>query len=338
MDEEIVRGTSRTRFMTPEELSMQAVCKQLYRNHIFRGFYVERCFVQQIGDYRDVIALERGERELEKLLSKSAAQLQIFYQRIVPRMWIGISCITNRQQQSQLETCILTELTDLAFGEYWFCIRTLRFRDEEVQFKIKMVRPVDFQESTRSRNSLPSISGRILTDRTEHMAKKNEQVDNVPANKSESYSEIGLSDFAALLRNWGESVKVTLYDFMANDVNKHNFVCVIRFLVLALVGFVGGLAMGLRFIGIFAVRFLYELSRLTHTATPIVFKLIEFMNKLVGGFFILLTMVWKDLVVNRGKKPPLDENQHLPRLTYEPSRFEPRHQRSPHYNSISNFQ
>ncbi|EDW81056.2 uncharacterized protein Dwil_GK11223 [Drosophila willistoni] len=336
MDGEIVKVTSRTRFMTPEELSMQAVCKQLYRNQIFRGFYVERCFIQQIGDYRDVIALERGERELEKLLLKSAAQLQIFYQRIVPRMWIGISCTTSRQQQNQLETCILTELNDLAFGEYWFCIRTLRFRDEEVQYKIKMVRPVDSQESSRSRHSLSSISGRTLTDRTEPTVKENEKVDS--ANNSESYSNIGLSDFAALLSNWRESIKVTVYDFMANDVNKRNLVGVIRFLVLAIVGIVSGLVMGLRFIGIFAVRFLYELSRFTHTATPIVFKLIDFMNKLVGGFFILLTMVWKDLIVNRGKKPPLDENRPLPRLTYEPSRFEIRQRRSTHYNSISNFQ
>jgi len=57
------------------------------------------------------------------------------------------------------------------------------------------------------------------------------------------------------------------------------------------------------------VRFLLELSLFTCTATPIVFKLIDFLNKILMAFFILLAMIWKDLV-NRGQ-PVIVSRQHL---------------------------
>ncbi|KAH8383097.1 hypothetical protein KR009_006765 [Drosophila setifemur] len=315
--------------MPPEELAMQSLTKQLYKSRLFRGHYLERCFVEQVGDYRDVVVLQRSERELEKMLIASASQLQMFYQRFVPNMWVGITSgsfdsYNHTAQPGQLETCIWTELSDLAFGEYWFSIKTLRFRDQEVQLKIKMVRAVEPE-------ALPLPRRSVSLNRSSPQRAITAGESDATTVQPEEQIQLGLADFLAVLQQWGDGVKQTVYDFMANDVNKRNIMGTIRFLGLLIFSAVGGAAVALRFLGVFAVRLLFELSRFTHTATPIVFKLIEFLNKIVGAFFILLTMIWKDLV-NRGqpvhKQQQLDASSRFKSIAYEQS--EP-HRRSPRW-------
>ncbi|XP_017054032.1 uncharacterized protein LOC108096705 [Drosophila ficusphila] len=314
--------------MPPEELAMQALTKQLYKSRLFRGYYLERCFVEQVGGYRDVVVLQRSERELEKLLHSSAGQLQKFYQRFVPNMWVGITCgsygsYKHTPHPGQLETCIWTETSDLAFGEYWFSIKTLRFRDQEVQLKLKMVRPVEPEPMMTPRRSLSLNRSNPTKAITAGDGSSN-------ADEVAEQLHLGLNDFLDVLQQWGDGVKKTVYDFMANDVNKRNIMGTIRFLGLLIFSALGGAAMALKFLGVFAVRFLFELSRFTHTATPIVFKLIEFLNKIVGAFFILLTMIWKD-IVNRGQpvqKQQLEANSRFKSIEYE--RSEP-HRRSPRW-------
>ncbi|XP_030374055.1 uncharacterized protein LOC115623714 [Scaptodrosophila lebanonensis] len=323
-------GGGEARFMPPEELAMQSLIKQLYKSRLFRGFYIGRCYVDQVEGYRDVIALQRSERELEKQLLSSASKLQLFYQRFVPNMFVGITkgnmgSYTHTPHPSQLDTCIWTELNDLAFGEYWFSIKTLRFRDQEVSLKLKMVRPVETElQQTRSisiattTKDMRASSSNLATSQPKAAAEGTE---------NQRQSEIGLSDFLAVLQQWGDGIKLTIYDFMANDVNKRNIVGTIRFLGLLIFSALSGAVVALRFLGIFTLRFLFELSRFTHTATPILFKIIEFINKIFGAFFILLTMIWKDLMMNRGggggappqSKQALEAGQRFRSIAYESS-------------------
>ncbi|KAL7730923.1 hypothetical protein ACLKA6_014166 [Drosophila palustris] len=336
-------GGGGDRFMPPEELAMQSLTKQLLKSRLFRGIYLERCFVEQVGGYRDVISLQCSERDLEKQLLSSAAQLQIFYQRFVPNMWVGITKgnIGNYKHiphPAQLDTCVWTELNDLAFGEYWFSIKTLRFRTQEVQLKLKMVRAVEPETLATPRNTLslkrvsPSRVAAITAGDRAETADAN-AADIVPEDQMPT---VGLADFVTVLQQWRQSVITTIYEFMANDVNKRNIMGTIRFLGLLIFSIISGAAVALRFMGIFAVRFLFEISRFTHTATPIVFKLIEFFNKIVGAFFILLTMIWKDLVVNRGGSVPrpLEASKRFKSLTYENTESQ---RRSSRYGS-SNYQ
>jgi len=48
-----------------------------------------------------------------------------------------------------------------------------------------------------------------------------------------------------VLQQWGDGVKPTVYDFMANDVNKRNFVGTILFLGLLIFSALGGAALAL---------------------------------------------------------------------------------------------
>ncbi|KAH8271171.1 hypothetical protein KR018_000781 [Drosophila ironensis] len=310
MDSTVSNSTS-ARLMPPEELAMQSLTKQLYKGRLFRGIYVERCLVEPLAGYRDVVVLQRSERDLEKLLLASAAQLQLFYQRFVPNMWVGITSggsfgnYTHTPHPGQLDTCLWTELSDLPFGEYWFSVKSLRFRDQEVQLKIKMVRPVELEPLAVPRRSL-SLN-RSSPAKQVAIAAAGAGAGGDEAAKE---SDLGLADFVAVVRQWGDGIKQTVYDFMANDVNKANVVDIIRFLGLLLVTVLGALVMAIRGFGIFSIRLLFELSRFTHTATPILLKVLDFLHKIAGGFFIILTMIWKDLMsrwqpeTKQGPPPP----------------------------------
>lgn len=331
--------------MPPEELAMQSLTKQLLKSRLFRGIYLERCFVEQVGGFRDVISLQCSERDLEKQLLSSASQLQMFYQRFVPNMWIGITKgslgnYKHTPHPAQLDTCVWTELNDLAFGEYWFSIKSLRFRAQEVQLKLKMVRSVEAEKTLLTPR--PSISLKKSSPSRVAAITDGDSAEVADANAAGIVTEeqqlpaIGFADFVNVLQQWRQSVITTIYEFMANDVNKRNIMGTIRFLGLLIFSIISGAAVALRFMGILAVRLLFEISRFTHTATPIVFKLIEFVNKIVGAFFILLTMIWKDLVVNRGgsvPRQPLEASNRFKSLTYEHT--EP-HRRSSRYGS-SNY-
>ncbi|XP_001359272.3 uncharacterized protein [Drosophila pseudoobscura] len=310
------------RMMTPEELVLQSLTKQIFKSRLFRGYYLGRYFVEQIGDYRDVIALQRSERELEKLLIRDAGQLQMFYQRCVPNMWVGISygSLGNYKHiphPAQLETCIWAELNDLALGEYWFSIKTLRFRDQEVLLKLKTVRAVEPEPMATPRRSVSinrTTASNTITAAGESSTTEIQVTDQPPP--------LGLADFLEVLRQWGEGIKQATYDFMANDVNKHNIMGTIRFLGLLLFSIGGGAIAALRFLGIFAVRFLFELSRLSHTLTPILLQILQFLNNIVGGVFILFTMIWKD-IITRGQPPtpkqPLEASTRFKSITYDRS-------------------
>lgn len=322
-------SSGNTRFMPPEELAMQSLTKQLYKSRLFRGVYLERCFVEQLGGYRDVIALQCSEKDLEKQLLASTMQLQMFYQRLVPNMWVGITkgsvgSYKHTANPYQLDTCVWTELNDLAFGEYWFSIKSLRFRSNEVQLKLKMIREVEPDTLSTSRRSLSlkkSSPRRSIPngDGSDSLIVASSAETTVSEDQP---PDIGLSDFLKVLQQWRQSIITTTYEFIANDVNKRNIMSTIRFLGLLIFSVVSGAIVALRFMGIFSVRFLFEVSRFTHTATPIIFKIIEFVNKIVGAFFILLTMIWKDLVVNRGGSIPkeqLEPHNRFKSITYNRS-------------------
>ncbi|ALC45893.1 CG4287 [Drosophila busckii] len=303
-----------SRHMPPEELAMQSLTKQLFKSQLFRGIYIKRCFVEQVGGYRDVVALQSSERDLGKQLLASATQLNMFYHRFVPGMWVGISKESDDIQKlsaCQLETCIWTQLSNAAFGEYWFIIKTIRFRSHEIQIKLKIVREIQPESivSTQCfvRSKSPCPTGTIWDDKKPDVGIEKDY-----------QSRIVTPDFFALFRDWGQST----YEFMANDVNKPNIIRFIRFLGLLLLSIGSGIIVAIRFLGIFVVRFLFEFSRLTHAATPIVLSLIEFVNKIFGAFFILLTMMWKDLVVSRGvsvSREQIQANNRLKTLTYDRS-------------------
>ncbi|KNC29828.1 hypothetical protein FF38_01500 [Lucilia cuprina] len=282
----------------PHEIALQSLCKQLLKSRLFRGFYVERRYVENVKGYRDIVSLQKSEKSLDKMLKDIRDKLQLFYSHQNPQIWIGITsgplAGITKPQPAALETHLWVEMKELAFGQYWFSIKSIRFRDNEIILKLKEVQPVEEEEVPKWAPS--SSSNKTICDNTPTA------IENSAPNTSLSLeNQITFDDFIVLLQQWWATIKQTVYDFMAQDISKENLKGVLRFLGLLIVSILSGALVGVKFLGIFTLRFMFELSRLTHVLTPIIFKIIEVFNKIIGGFYILLAMIWKDTVVKRNQ-------------------------------------
>uniref|UniRef100_A0A1B0AA51 Uncharacterized protein n=1 Tax=Glossina pallidipes TaxID=7398 RepID=A0A1B0AA51_GLOPL len=307
-------GTS-VPMISPQEMALHSLCKHLLKSRLFRGFYEQRRYVEQVQTYRDIVSLQRTEKDLEKLLRDVSQKLQMFYLSQNQRMWIGVTnsgAIGVSQYPGQtLDICIWVELDELAFGQYWFTIKTVKFRENEVMLKLKTVRPVEFEiaekPSLSTRNlsqSIPLIDNSTVA--TESRDPPMESSDPIQVSKPVEWQ-----DFQLLFRQWGFSIRGSIYEFMAHDISKKNIKNLMRFLILLSVSLFSALLMTLKFIGIFTIRFMFELSRLAHVLTPTILKIIDVFNKIIGGFYILLAMIWKDAVVNRGRPQPPNQLGYL---------------------------
>ncbi|XP_075146685.1 uncharacterized protein LOC142221054 [Haematobia irritans] len=314
--------------LSDSELALQSLCKQILKSRLFRGFYEERRYVDNVSGYRDIISLHRSEKELSKLLRDIRDKLAMFYSQQNPDMWIGVSSGALggfSPNPSALETFIWAEMDDLAFGQYWFSIKSLRFRENEVIVKLKTVRPVDAEEMAEKWTKSSSRERRT-TEATSDSSSQTTQPDSTT--KATDESEVNLQDFAEIFHQWRASIKQTIYDFMSKDISKENILGVLKFIGLLIVSLISGALVGTKFLGNFTLRFMFELSRLTHVLTPIIFKIIDVFNKIVGGFYLLLAMIWKDAVVNRNRAnttaPAIEYNRPM----YKSIQYDVRQRRS----------
>ncbi|XP_073831751.1 uncharacterized protein [Musca autumnalis] len=309
----------------PHELALQSLCKQILKSRLFRGFYEERRYVETVQGYRDIVCLHKSEKELNKLLKDICGKLQMFYSQQNPDMWVGVTCGPlpgSKPTVGAIDTFIWAEIEDLAFGQYWFSIKSLRFRSNEVVVKLKVVRSVDAEEMAEKYTKTSTVSTETA------QADSTTTGTNTTAAATEAEKQVNLQDFADLFRQWHASFKQTIYDFMANDISKENIKGVLKFLGLVVVSLCSGALMAVKFLGIFALRFMFEFSRLTHVLTPIILKIIEVFNKIVGGFYLLLAMIWKDAVVNRNQPKSAMPSLEYNRPMYKSIEYDVRQRRS----------
>ncbi|XP_037948855.1 uncharacterized protein LOC119680219 isoform X1 [Teleopsis dalmanni] len=287
--------------LIPQRDALQSSCKQILKEKIFRGFYEERRYVDVVGAYRDIIALEGSEHEFQKILMEIRQQILLFYQNI-PNVWIGIThgdISKTKLIAGAMDTYIWVELENVAFGQYWFMVKSVRFRDNEIILKLKVARAVETElTSTPLRRRVSPTVARTTGAALPHV---NENDSNIKTEKEEETiaNEVGLQDFINVIFEWGRSIKHTTYEFMSNDISKENIVSTLKFIGLITLSLVTAFFAAIKFVGAFVLRFMFELSRLTRVLTPIILKLIDVFNKIVGGFYILLAMIWKDTVGRR---------------------------------------
>ncbi|XP_039971159.1 uncharacterized protein LOC120782763 [Bactrocera tryoni] len=300
-------------YMTPQEEALQALCKKLLKSRFFRGYYEERRFVDSVAGYRDIVDLHRGERDLELLLLDIRSKLQIFYQHS-PQVWIGIThgaFMGVTPKKNTLDTHIWVQLQEVAFGHYWFSIKSIRFRRNEVILKLNVVRNVEADsliERTKISTSTLMYAKDALklpftTDNSvnalNNAPKLSEDMLSGPIVIQPEVLQIGYEDFVNIVRNWGTTIKHSVYDFMSNDINKDNIKDFLQFLGLVVISLLTGSVVAIKYLGTFALRFMFEFTRFTHVMTPIILKVIEAINKIIGGFYILLAMIWKDAFMKK---------------------------------------
>ncbi|XP_026748930.2 uncharacterized protein LOC113509724 [Galleria mellonella] len=232
--------------------------KDLLKSRIFLGRYIERRLIDQHIGYRDVVVISAAETELKRDLLEGLQKLR----HVCSTHWIGI---TDREilGQGLSGICLWTEIENQPFGPFWFQIKTIKFREQEVIVLLKCIRHI----SDAFLELEPILTG---------AAKKQKEInDSAPENipLSETYKEI--------IANLKNALSIS---------NVKEFFTFLFAFIIAV--FTGSTAF-INFLGNFVLALIREMSILIKNSTPMFLGMLDFFSKIVGGFYILLAMFFK---------------------------------------------
>ncbi|KAJ0183374.1 hypothetical protein K1T71_001350 [Dendrolimus kikuchii] len=249
-----------TEFEDMETMKIKNHAKEMLKSRIFLGRYIERRLVNKIIGYRDVVLVSPAEVELKQCLLEVQHKLRIACPNI---HWIGITD-SKSYGYSSAGICLWTEIDNQPFGPFWFQIKSIKFRQNEIIVTLKCLRHLS--------DAYLEIEP-ILTGATQ----KNKETINKLETSVESLNET----YIGFLNTFKNVLSIS---------NVKEFITFLFALVIAI--FTGSTAF-INFLGNFVLALIREMSILIKNSTPMLLGLLDFLSKIVGGFYILLAMFFR---------------------------------------------
>lgn len=259
--------------LTSEEIAIRKLAKSILLNQIFIATYQERRYVQGLNDYRDVVRIHNEETNLLKALKHVKKRMESYYQ-----CWIGIT--EDDMIGAPVGTCIWVELPEQGkFGKYWFKIKSIKFKKNEIMVKVKILRDANTPDKD--------------------ILKINSNPDEFMANVKENLAEMVVMTKMSL--------GTFLTDILTIENTKSALVYVSAVLVTIFIGFVNLV----QYLGEYFLKLCRELSLLVKSLTPILIAFIDMIGKTFGSLFYLIFLLF---VGNKRKPQP----QATTYITYQP--------------------
>lgn len=252
---------------------------------LFSGWYTERRYVDAIERYKDVIVVDNVEADVIKQIRYAIRKSKKI---LAENCFVGFS-VGNDECKVYVSLGMgVTQLTH-AFGHYWFHIRHLSFFPG-TGFNLDVAIVRQFSDSDRltcwecrQRSKevpapvhIDSISSAVVDIRTRLEPIINQFLVNYCNPK-------------------------TAWTNLKPHMNRGNFVGVFRFIAVVFLTLIAGTLALLRQLGGFSLRVVHELAFLVDRSTPFALGALNFLSKIVGGFYLLVAMMWRDF---RKPKPP----------------------------------
>ncbi|XP_047025298.1 uncharacterized protein LOC124633958 [Helicoverpa zea] len=245
-----------------EPTKVKNYLKERLKSRIFLGRYVERRLADKRIGYRDIVVVSPAEVKLKKDLLDVQHKLIT----VCPSThWIGITDTETLGYTSGV--CLWTEIDNQPFGPFWFQIKSLKFRDDEVMVQLKCLRHI----SDAFLEIEPILTGAVKTTKSTETTEK--KLESSVASLNETYT-----DFVATLKSFLSISNVKEF---------------ITFLLAFVIAIFTGSSSFINFLGNFILALVRELSLLVKNSTPMFLGLLDFFSKIVGGFYILLAMFFR---------------------------------------------
>lgn len=233
--------------------------KDLLKSRIFLGRYLERRLVDQRIGYRDIVLLSPAETELKKDLWDAEHKLKVSYPNI---HWIGIS--DPEVIGYPAGVCLWTEIDNQPFGVFWFQVRSVKFRDFEVIVLLKCIRHIT--------DAFLEVEP-ILTGSVDNFKGKSTPDAKIDTKLNDAYSDITIN--------------------LKSLLSISNIKELLTFLFAFVIAIFTGSTAFINFLGNFILALVREMSILIKNSTPMFLGVLDFLSKIVGGFYILIAMFFK---------------------------------------------
>jgi len=115
----------------------------------------------------------------------------------------------------------------------------------------------------------------------------------------EQSSDGPLEQWKALYELWKREINDLVVQFLAISINRQTLVETLRFISLVIVSMLAGSAQIVKYLGIFTIKLIERTTWLAHVLTPLFLGLFDLVSKIIGGFYIIIAMIWRDSVGQR---------------------------------------
>lgn len=250
----------------PEGLAYIESC---LRGRIFSGWVEERKWVENLGSYRDIVEVDEWEVDFNK-------QLNIIIRKIPGvqegTRWINITAPTA----VQLSYCLWVLLIQPPIpGHYWFVITGVAVQPLfGLKISLQIVRSIDPQdyETAEARSKRRQISS----------------------------SELGheLETISQQFMDWWDQVRQLNFALVWSAVTAtftiSNILEAVRFCIILVITLIVGLVTLLRDSYHFVLGVIHEAGIFFRNLRPFLQSVALFVEKLIGGLYLLLAMVYRD--------------------------------------------
>lgn len=205
---------------------------------MFLGQYQEKRFVDAVKSYRDLIVINQTETEVVRDFEAVKNRVLREYGGTQQVVWFGFTGADMIGAPSG--ACIWTELSEsIPFGEYWFQVKTVRFRSNEVLIKLKVLRAMHQSDKRKPKKIQPVT---LQTADTNNIS--NTQI---------------AQDFSDLLAVWRRTLHDFLLWMLSQKVTAQNVVQFFKFIALLMVAALYGSLNAIKFLGWFTLRLVFFL-------------------------------------------------------------------------------
>ncbi|XP_031630377.1 uncharacterized protein LOC116345283 [Contarinia nasturtii] len=276
------------RHLSTSSTNIQTFAEQMLVDRIFMGDYQEKRYVSKLNAYRDVIILNKNEQMLADDMRK--VKHKILEKNL--NTWYGFNEPNDADAIAADVFCIWTRLDDpnkpsqeatsVVFGEYLFQIEGLRFDVSTVEICVKVLRPI---VSTSSMSGVSTISSFA------------QQAIEFDTQRIQQYVQDNITDvdWIMLFNQWKTSINQRAYRFASTEITWTNFIQCIHLIGWFCIAVAKLSVKFVIYIGEFSLRLISELTKLMKAMSPIAMAVISLLSKMIGGLYILIAMIWKDL-------------------------------------------
>ena len=162
-------------------------------------------------------------------------------------------------------------------------MKTIKFRFNEIQVKLKKLRSID------------DVDVKTFTD-------KLKSATNVKPEDKPNEIDDALEQWKTLFEFWKREISAAVAWFLSISINRQTITETLRFVSLLIVSLFAGSTQIVKYLGIFAIQLIERTTWLAHVLTPFALGLLDLCSKIVGGLYLLIAMIWRDSVGAR--RPP----------------------------------
>lgn len=251
--------------------SMEYIQQNL-ANQIFSGWIEERKWIDSIGGYRDLVQVDEWETQINRHIKAITNSIPGV---VEGTKWINITGPLETEPCCCFWVLMPTPPTP---GHYWFQVTNIAIEPLfGLRVHLKMIRNLHVHdgETKEARQRRRELLLKLDTP------------------------EAVVQSFGQQVEMWFDHIRnmdqKAVLSSVAKTITFHNIKETIRFTIVLLVTIVVGLIHFGKEAWFFSVRFIREAGIFFRNITPFLQSILRFVEKLIGGFYVLLAMVYHDI-------------------------------------------